>query len=190
MPRAARLVLPGIPHHITQRGNCRLKTFFGEADFAFYLSLLRHWCRKSGTALWAWCLMPNHVHLILVPSDEDGLRAALAPAHRRYAWEINRRHNWHGHLWQERFASFPMDEAHLHCCLRYVELNPVRARLVQRPEQWPWSSARAHLGLDAGGAVRELRERIDDWRAFLDAGLADSELAAIRTAESTGKLIL
>ena len=133
--------------------------------------------------------MPNHVHLILVPSDKDGLRAALAPTHRRYAWEINRRHDWHGHLWQERFASFPMDEAHLHCCLRYVELNPVRARSSSCPSNGPGRAPERILASTRRPAA-ELRERINDWRAFLDAGLADSELAAIRIAESTGKLIL
>jgi putative transposase len=191
MPRTARLVLPEIPHHITQRGNRKQRTFFGDSDFRLYSSLLRYWCRKSGTRLWAWCLMPNHVHLILLPAGGDGLRAALAPTHRRYSWEVNRRHGWSGHLWQDRFASFPMDEGHLHACLRYVELNPVRAGLVERPEQWPWSSARAHLGLDGGpGPAVELRERIEDWRAFLDAGLDDAHLDAIRIAEFTGKLLL
>jgi putative transposase len=192
MPRAARLVLPGIPHHVTQRGNRRERVFFSDDDYAFYLSLLRYGCRKSGTAVWAWCLMPNHVHLILVPADEDGLRAALAPAHTRYAMEINRREGWRGHLWQDRFASFPMDEAHLHVCLAYVELNPVRARLVDRPEAWRWSSARAHLGLAGDGLtdVAATRGRIDDWRAFLDAGLDDDDREAIRTAERTGRLRL
>lgn len=84
MPRAARLVLPGLPHHVTQRGNRRQPTFFGDDDYLLYLALLRHGCRKAGTTVWAWCLMPNHVHLILVPADTDGLRAALAPAHTRY----------------------------------------------------------------------------------------------------------
>lgn len=192
MPRAARLVLPGIPHHVTQRGNRRERVFFDDSDYAFYFSLLRYGCRKSGTAVWAWCLMPNHVHLILVPASEDGLRAALAPAHTRYAMEINRREGWRGHLWQDRFASFPMDEAHLHVCLAYVELNPVRARLVDRPEAWRWSSARAHLGLAGDGLTdaAAMRGRIDDWRAFLDAGLSDEDREAIRTAERTGRLRL
>jgi len=192
MPRAARLVLPGIPHHVTQRGNRKERVFFGDDDYSSYLSLLRHGCRKSGTAVWAWCLMPNHVHLILVPAGEDGLRSALAPAHTRYAMEINRREGWRGHLWQDRFASFPMDEAHLHVCLAYVELNPVRAGLAGRPEAWRWSSARAHLGL-ASDDLTDLaatRGRIDDWRAFLDAGLRDEDREAIRTAERTGRLRL
>jgi putative transposase len=192
MPRAARLVLPGIPHHVTQRGNRKAPVFFSHDDYAFYFSLLRHGCRKSGTAVWAWCLMPNHVHLILVPEREDGLRAALAPAHTRYAMEINRREGWSGHLWQDRFASFPMDEAHLHACLAYTELNPVRARLVDRPEVWRWSSARTHLGL-AGDGLTDMaatRGRIEDWRAFLDSGLRDEDREAIRTAERTGRLRL
>ncbi|MGZ8286550.1 MAG: transposase [Allosphingosinicella sp.] len=190
MSRAARLVLPGIPHHVTQRGNDRRKTFFADSDYALYLSLLRYACARSGTAVWAWCLMPNHVHLILVPGDEDGLRRTLAPTHTRYATEINRRGGRCGHLWQGRFASFPMDEAHLYACLRYVELNPLRAGLVARPEDWRWSSARGHLGLAADPLIdlAATRSRIEDWRAFLDAGLDDDDRETIRAAERTGRL--
>jgi putative transposase len=192
MPRPARLVLPGLPHHVTQRGNGRDRTFFGADDYRLYLGLLRGACRKTGTAVWAWCLMPNHVHLILAPVGEDGLRATLAPLHTRYAQEINRREGRCGHLWQGRFASFPMDDAHLYACLRYVELNPVRARLAERPEDWPWSSARAHLGL-AGDGLTDLaatRGRVADWRAFLDQGLDEDDREAIRTAERSGRLRL
>jgi putative transposase len=191
MPRPARLVLPGIPHHVTQRGSRRQATFFSDTDYARYVALLRHWCVKSGTAVWAWCLMPNHVHLILVPSRADGLGAALAPAHRRYSWEVNQREGWSGHLWQSRFASFPLDEAHLYACLRYIELNPVRAGLVERPEAWRWSSARGHLGLADDPLVdpAPARERIDDWRAFLEAGLEPVAHAALRAAERSGRLI-
>ena len=192
MPRTARLVLPGIPHHVTQRGNRRQPTFFSDADYRLYLGLLHHWCVKSKTRVWAWCLMPNHVHLVLVPADEDGLRAALAPAHALYTAEINRRQGWRGHLWQSRFASFPMEEGHLHACLRYVELNPVRAGLVERPEDWSWSSARTHLGLgiDRLTDIAPTRERIEDWRSFLDAGIDDADREAIRTAERSGRLLL
>jgi putative transposase len=188
MSRAARLVLPGIPHHVTQRGNRRQPTFFGDGDYALYLSLLGHFCRKNGTSVWAWCLMPNHAHL--VPSHEDGLRAVLAPTHTRYAAEINRREGWTGHLWQNRFASFPMDEAHLHACLRYVELNPVRAGLVPRAEEWRWSSARAHLGLVDAGLVdpAPMRARIGDWRSFLAGGLGEEERESIRAGERMGRL--
>lgn len=183
MPRPARQVLPGVPHHVTQRGNCRQPIFFGDDDHAFYLSLLSHNCRKGGISVWAWCLMPNHVHLILAPSHADGLRAALAPTHTRYAVEMNRRHGWCGHLWQGRFASVPMDERHLYACLRYVELNPVRAGLAERPEAWRWSSARAHLGL-AGDGITDLAPM----RGRIDAGLADEDRDAIRAAERTGRM--
>ncbi len=188
MPRLARLVVPGIPHHVTQRGNRRQPTFFGEGDYALYLELLRRWADRAGTRIWAWCLMPNHVHLILVPGHEDGLRATLGEAHRRYTRHVNLREGWRGHLWQSRFASFPMDEDWLIACARYVELNPVRAGLVRRPEQWRWSSARAHLGL-AGDKVTEtapLLERIGDWAALLDGGLEEDARGAIRARERTG----
>lgn len=191
MPRPPRQILPGLPHHVTQRGNRRQSTFFSDADYSRYLSLLGHACRKNGTSVWAWCLMPNHVHLILVPSRENGLGATLSTAHRSYSWEVNQREGWSGHLWQGRFASFPLDEAHLHACLRYVELNPVRARLVDRPEAWPWSSARGHLGLAADPLVdpAPARERIEDWRAFLDAGLEAGAHAALQAAERSGRLL-
>jgi putative transposase len=188
MPRQPRLVIPGVPHHVAQRGNRRQPTFFGEADYALYARLLEQYCRKAGTAIWAWCLMPNHVHLILVPSHEDGLRAALGEAHRRYTSAINAREDWRGHLWQSRFASFPMDEKHLIACARYVELNPVRAGLAKRPEEWRWSSARAHLGLGADGVTdaAPLLERIPDWGALLDGGLEESARDAIRARERSG----
>jgi putative transposase len=190
MARLLRLVLPDIPHHVTQRGSRRQPTFFSDADYARYLALLRHWCRKAETAVWAWCLMPNHVHLILVPSRADGLAAALAPAQRRYSWEVNQREGWSGALWQGRYASFALDEPHLYACLRYIELNPVRAGLVERPEDWPWSSARAHLGLapDPIADLAPARARVDDWRAFLDAGLDPAAHAALRAAERSGRL--
>jgi putative transposase len=191
VPRLARLVVPGIPHHVTQRGNRRLPTFFGEGDYALYLRLLRHFCGKAGTRIWAWCLMPNHVHLILVPAHEDGLRAGLGEAHRRYAAEINRREGWRGHLWQSRFGSFPMDEAWLIACARYVELNPVRAGLAARPEQWRWSSARAHLGLARDGVTETapLLARVPEWRALLDGGLDERARESLRSSERSGRAL-
>ena len=133
--------------------------------------------------------MPNHVHLILTPSDEDGLRAALGEAHRRYSWRVNSREGWRGYLWQGRFASVPMDEGHLLACARYVELNPVRARLAERAEAWPWSSARAHLAGrdDAVVQAAPLLTRAPDWAAFLAAGLSDAEHRAIQGGERTGR---
>ena len=133
MARLARVVVPGVPHHVTQRGNRRLETFFEDDDYRAYLDLLAASCAEAGVAVWAYCLMPNHVHLVLVPDERDGLRHALGEAHRRYTRRINFREGWRGHLWQERFHSFPMDEAYLLATARYVELNPLRARLVRKP---------------------------------------------------------
>jgi putative transposase len=169
MARIARVVVPGYPHHVTQRGSRRQPTFFHEEDYQRYLQLMAEWCKRHGVAVWAYCLMPNHVHLITVPSTPDGLARAVGQAHRQYALIINQREEWSGHLWQERFSSFVMDEAYLLAAVRYVELNPVRAGLVSRPEDYPWSSARAHL-MNKGDAlvdVQPMLERVPAWREFL-----------------------
>jgi putative transposase len=169
MPRLARIVAPGFPHHVTQRGNRRQQTFFGTDDYEAYVGLMAHWCRRCGVEVWAYCLMPNHAHLIVVPQSEDGLRRAIGEAHRRYTRRVNFRQRWRGHLWQGRFASFAMDEEHLLMAARYVELNPVRARLAKRPDAYRWSSAAAHLAArdDALVKVTPLLERVADWSAFL-----------------------
>jgi putative transposase len=108
MARLARVVIPGLPHHVTQRGNGGARTFFSDSDFARYRDLLAASCREAEVAVWAWCLMPNHVHLVLVPSDPDGLRRALAPVHREYAGIIHARRKRSGHFWQGRFGCVAM----------------------------------------------------------------------------------
>ena len=141
----ARVVVPGYPHHITQRGNRRQQAFFCEADYRAYIDLMSGWCSKHGVDIWAYCLMPNHVHLIGVPQSIEGLTRVIGEAHRRYTRRVNFREGWRGHLWQGRFASYVLDEAHLIAAARYVELNPVRARLVRLPGEYLWSSAAAHI---------------------------------------------
>jgi len=189
MARLARVVAPGIPHHVTQRGNRRHQVFFGDDDYATYRALLAEGCRAAGVAVSAYCLMPNHVHLILTPSDADGLRAALGEAHRRYTRHVNSREDWRGYLWQGRFASCPMDEAYLLACARYVELNPVRARLARRARDWRWSSARAHLAGedDELVRVRPLLALAPDWPGLLAEGLAAADHEAIRAGERSGR---
>lgn len=189
MPRTARLVAPGLPHHVTQRGNRRQTTFFSDHDYAAYRDLLADRCGAHGVDVLAWCLMPNHVHLILVPATEAALGAALMETHRRYTVRINRREGWTGFLWQGRFASAAMDEGHLAAAARYVELNPVRAGLADHPGDWPWSSARAHLARQPDGltVIDPLLDRYPDWRDFLGLDLSEPDLAAIRSAERTGR---
>ena len=189
MARIARVVVPNLPHHVTQRGNRRQKTFFEDGDYQLYLELLAAGCARARTELWAYCLMPNHVHLLVVPTKADGLRGAIADAHRRYTRAINFRKGWRGHLWQERFASFPLDERHLLAAARYIELNPVRARLVKKPEQYRWSSAKAHLRGTASATMNTgaLLELVSDWRDFLSAGLERDMAERLRLHERTGR---
>ena len=189
MARLARVVVPGIAHHVTQRGNGRARTFFGDEDYALYRDLLAEHCRKADVAVWAWCLMPNHVHLILVPSGVDRLRRALAGVHRRNAGFIHARCRRTGHFWQGRFGAVAMDEAHLVAAMRYVSLNPVRARLAARAQDWRWSSTRAHLtGRDDGITARApVRERVPDFAGLLAAEADADAFARLRAAESIGR---
>jgi putative transposase len=191
MARIARIVIPGTPHHVTQRGNRRAPVFFEDGDYLHYMALLAEAARKSGTEVWAYCLMPNHVHLILVPSHEDGLRATLGDAHRRYTRFINARNKWTGHLWQGRFGSVAMDENHLAHGVRYVSLNPVRAKLVKRARDWRWSSVRAHLkGKDDElVSIAPVLERYPDFAALLKGGEDEVASEVLRKAETIGRPI-
>ena len=192
MTRLPRLVFPGLPHHVTQRGNRRGPTFFEDADYALYCDLLAAAAMKAETEIWCYCLMPNHVHVIVVPSDEDGLRRTFADAHRRYTGFVNARQRWTGHLWQGRFGAVVMDEAHLANAVRYVSLNPVRARLVRQAADWRWSSVRAHLaGADDGVVkVAPVLERYGAFAAFLAAPGPDAEAwRALRQSETSGQPI-
>jgi len=189
MARIARVVAPGLPHHVTQRGNRRLPTFFSDEDYATYVELMAASCDLLGVTVWAYCLMPNHVHLIVVPESEDGLRRAIGDAHRRYSRSVNFREGWRGHLWQGRFASYPLDETHALVATRYVELNPVRAGLVERPELWRWSSAAAHVGHTDDGLcdAAAMADYVDNWIAFLDRWPNEDEVKLLRLHERTGR---
>ena len=189
MPRIARVVVPGIPHHVTQRGNRRQRVFFRESDYRAYKTILARFCERESVKVWAYCLMPNHVHLILVPETGYGLRRSLGEAHRRYTSIINAREGWTGYLWQGRFSSYPMDEAHLHRAVRYIELNPVSAGICERPEEWNWSSARAHVNNCSDGLVdpAPMLERETDWLAYLATGMSREDTDLIELHGRTGR---
>jgi len=190
MARIARFVVPGLPHHVTQRGNRRERVFFGDEDHELYRDLLSSQCRRQGIAVWAYCLMPNHVHLILVPDREEALGRALGETHRRYSSVVNARLRVTGHLFQSRFGSAVMDEEHLMAAARYVAVNPVRARLVARAEDWRWSSVRAHLeGRDDGlVSVAPLIDRCGGrFSDLLDAPVSAEAVSALRAAETIGR---
>jgi len=188
MARMARVVIPTIPHHVTQRGVRCMETFFDDEDYEMYLSLMREWCLSSGVEVWAYCLMPNHAHLIATPESKTSLAHGIGEAHRRYTRYINFKKSWKGYLWQGRFASFPMDEDYLLASVRYVELNPLRARLVDRAEDYRWSSAKAHLEGqdDVLVKVKPMLDRVDDWSELLASG-DQTSFDAIRLHERTGR---
>ena len=190
MARIARVVAPGFPHHITQRGNRRQETFFSDEDYQAYINLMSEWCSLCNVEVWAYCLMPNHIHLIAVPESADGLRLTIGEAHRRYTRRINFREGWRGHLWQGRFTSYVMDEKYLLACVRYIEMNPVRAMLVTGPGKWLWSSASAHISGydDSLVTVAPLLEITGgNWEDFLSAAIREEEIIEMRKHEKTGR---
>lgn len=189
MARLARVVVPGIPHHVTQRGKGGQKTFFSDKDYEVYLGLLAEQAEAAGTQVLAYCLMPNHVHMILVPSDEDGLRRALAETHRRYSRLVHTRRSRVGQLWHERFHSFPLDPVWLLAAIRHIELNPLRSKFVRKARDWRWSSAKAHITKKDGELLRanSATRRVRDWSKFLSDGLEGLDLERVRSHVRTGR---
>jgi putative transposase len=189
MARLARVVVPGHPHHITQRGNRRQQTFFADADYKLYKALVAEWCAKCGVEIWAYCLMPNHVHLVAVPQNARALAAALGEAHRRYTRAINLSHDWRGYLWQGRFASVVLDGPHLLAAVRYVEQNPVRAGLCKQAWEYPWSSAAAHVAGRDDDLVKTspLVSLVPDWKQYVQRECSPAEVEVLRQHERTGR---
>jgi len=159
MPRQARVVAVGVPHHVTQRGNNRQDVFLLDEDRRFYLETLGSWARRYELALLGYCLMTNHVHLVVVPRHSNSLSQALGNTHQLHAQRFNRRYGRSGHAWQNRFFSCPVGPDRAVVALAYADLNPVRAGLVGKAESWPWSSAQSHVSKtdqpSVGAASRE-----------------------------------
>lgn len=194
MPRLARVVGVGLPHHITQRGNYRQSVFNSDDDRAAYLRWVSEYGDRHGLLVLAYCLMDNHVHFVAVPHREDSMARALNSAHMRYSQYFNGKHNVSGHLWQSRFFSCVLDARRLLAAARYVERNPVRAGLVSSPEEWRWSSAAAHCLGESGGCGFDLNRLWEytgtnqsEWKSFLMEADRALELADIRTYTSTGR---
>ena len=192
MPRRARIVIPGVPHHVTQRGNNRHDVFFADDDREFFLSTLRDRCERYGVEILAYCLMTNHTHLVAVPSASDSLAKGIGGTNEHYALYLNRRHGRTGHVWQGRFDSTPMDDRHFLFAMTYVERNPVRARMVSAAVDYPWSSAAAHCGepdksglIDAASWARRFPP--NEWAAIL-RDHEDEELSnELRRTTFTGR---
>lgn len=186
MPRLPRTVFADLPHHVIQRGNRREDIFFTDEDREAYLSWLKEYSEKHQVEILAYCLMTNHIHLVVVPASEDGLQRVLKPLHMRYAQRINRERGWKGHLWQGRFFSSPLDDAYLWAAVRYVERNPVRAGMVRRAENYRWSSAAAHCGketdklIDPKSGWNKKFTSIEDWSTWLAEGDETDEIQTLR----------
>jgi putative transposase len=192
MPRLARSVAVGFAHHITQRGNNRQDVFFVDDDRRVYLELLKEKADKYGLDIVGYCLMSNHIHLVSIPHAEDSLAKAIGRTHFLYTQYINRFHHRSGHLWQGRFYSCALDEHHLFMAMKYIELNPVRARLCRKPWRYSFSSAAAHIGVEAGSDLLNLPHWFDmisaeQWRKELTDGLSDSEVVKLRLNTHTGR---
>jgi putative transposase len=190
--RIARAVVPGVAHHITQRGNRREDVFFSDADRTHFLGLLRHYSAECGLEILGYCLMTNHLHLVVVPEYESSLARVLKPLNLRYARYVNVRNGWSGRLWQERFYSCPMDGEHTLKAVRYVEQNPVRARMVERAEDYLWSSAAGHTGRRVDPLLsdrRGLLSSIENWAEWLRADDPRGLLEQLRLSTRTGRPI-
>ena len=192
MARLPRITVPNAPHHVTQRGNRRQQVFDQADDYALYRDLLTQHCERSGVQIWSYCLMPNHVHLILVPATTDGISRAIGETHRRYAAYINARERVTGHLFQGRFGSVAMDENHLQAAVRYVAHNPVKANLVKRPQDWTWSSTPALLAGRSDGTVtvQPILDRIPNLADFLDADPDPGLEQALSRGQSIGRPLM
>jgi len=195
MPRCARIVVPGLPHHVVQRGNNRQDVFFVDDDRRAYLNFLLEESRRHEVEVLAWCLMTNHTHQIVVPSIAASLAHAIGRAHWRYAQYVNRMHRRSGHVWQNRFYSAAFEWEHLPLVARYVECNPLRARMCRKPWLYPWSSAAAHCGgkADELGLIDPARwmKLMDltgaQWRSSLLNTIEPATERAIRTRTTTGR---
>jgi putative transposase len=190
MSRLARVIVPNLPHHVTQRGNGGARVFFSDDDYALYLKLLKAACAKEKLRCLGYVLMPNHVHLILVPRNETGLSKAMSAVHRAYAGHLNARRKKTGHFWHGRFGCVAMDGEHVLSALRYVLLNPVRAKLCAKPEQWDWSSAKAYLKARDDGLTdtKDMKAVCPDMRLLL-ARSPEQDMAEmlLRRAETIGR---
>ena len=189
MPKFRRLVVPGYPHHVTQRGVRKQTTFFDERDYRTYLSSATALLQTHPVEILAYCLMPNHIHAVVIPQRQDSLSGFFGKLHQHYATVTNLRYEWAGHLWQNRFFSVVMDERHTMTALRYVERNPVRSGLVKSPQDWPWSSARGNLGLRDDPLIpdRPALRIVKDWHKYLSAPENDLDLRKLRRETGTGR---
>ncbi len=189
MARIARVVAPEFPHHIIQRGNRRQKVFFNDGDYKEYLRLLNDYSLRFKVDILAYCLMPNHVHLIAIPQRDGSLAQAIGETHRNYTRFINFREKWRGYLWQGRFSSYVLDERYLLAVTRYILLNPMKAGIVKKPWDYKWASTQHHMRLKNSFLVKDglLRELIGNWKDFFNTSLDNDDVGLVQLHERTGR---
>jgi putative transposase len=193
MPRNARCVEAGLAYHVTQRGSNRQRVFYCASDYRMYLSLLGEQLEHAGVRVLAYCLMTNHVHLVVVPERAESLAVLFRRVHGRYSQYLNTRRRRTGHLWQQRYFSCPLAGSHVWVALRYVEENPCRANIVRTAADYKWSSARAHLGLEADKTKlldQEFWERSggsDTWRQMHGASDEPDRILLLRRCTYAGR---
>lgn len=192
MGRLHRIVIPGIAHHITHRGNNHKNIFFKPDDRDRYITLLKYYSNKYDFRILAYCLMTNHVHIVGIPCRKESLPNVIRDAHQRYSITLNQQLNRCGHVWQNRYFSCPLDESHLVATLCYTEQNPKRAGLVEYTWEYPWSSARVHLGLvtDKSGILDMTwwnnRFNPESWQETLRESANDMSISDIREKTKSG----
>ena len=189
MPRIARIVFTGVPTHLTQRGNRRQDIFFTSEDRINYLQWMQQYSNRYELDILGYCLMTNHVHLVAIPRNPDSMARTVNVVHMRHSQNINKIQHWNGHLWQGRYFSTPMDDAHLWLCLRYVEQNPVHAGMVKKAEDYPWSSAAAHCGLQNDPTLTPgtgFEGILDSWKETLREIIPKQKVDLIKKKTQTG----
>ncbi len=189
MARIARVVVPGLPHHIVQRGNRRQTVFFNDTDRKTYLDYLRIYAKPAGIHFWGYCLMDNHVHIIAVPDTEDSFALGFGEVHRRYTRMITFREKWRGYLWEGRFKSYPLSQPHVFTAMRYVERNPVRAKIVEKAWDYEWSSASVHIFKQNDPLLEDnfMISEIKDWKLFLSEEDKQSDVSSLKMHVSNGR---
>ena len=196
MPRTRRVIIEGLPHHITQRGNYRQNIFEADKDRKQYLEWIEKYSGKYKVKILAYCLMTNHVHFIVIPEESDSLSRLFNTAHMRYSHYYNKKKKAKGHLWQGRFYSCILDDEHLKKAARYVERNPVRAKIVKKAEEWRWSSASTNMDEGVGELrITGMRGYFEingkDWKDYLkekdEVGFVDEIRKATNMSRAMGR---
>lgn len=189
MARQARIVLPNTLHHITQRGNRGDNVFLQKEDYRTYLDILKEQCDRFNVSIYSYCLLPNQIHLILEPKEAELMARAVGETHRRYTNHVNARENWSGHLFQNRFFSYAMDEQHGLRAARFIESLPVTLKIAPKPENYLWSSAKSRIKIASNNFLKNFQSfhSVQNWESYLARPMDPKEMNQIQLHLQTGR---